>query len=694
MMRFINRIRSWLQGDKAGRVIPAASIQQNWKEEDIPRYPPFMKGLPVVPVEKILQTQSELIQRIRQSVAVNNDGFYRYYYPAISRFCDYAHLLPASQSHHHRGAGGLFRHSLEVALYALQASERILLDLGKMPSERREMEPRWQLAVFLGALCHDAGKPATDLTVSSGDRALIWKPIRESLYTWANRCGVNAYFLNWREGRARQHTAMSNLVADRIIGTETLMWVEEGGLELVVWLMESLNSNPSAVNPLHGIVNQADQASVERDLKTIGATMAGYDLGVPVERLLIDIMRRLVREGIWQVNEPGARVWKIAGETYVIWPAGGEDMVRIIREEKIPGLARTADGILDMLTERRLIQVNGDQQSIFWHIIPEVLKQKIPDIRLQAIRLNDDSQVSAQPLQPIEGIVCGINDSIPSDSGAAEEARNDNDRKDTSELTKATENVISIPEPDAAINQDSVLSTKLPLSLTSETTAVIPPVPAVEPVSLDGEAGVILLQLLQSLGNGNRQWGRDVFLDEDGCLLIRWPEALRDFGESAKTILEAFSIRQWLVIDSVTPWKKVMEINRDGEAVKVIQLEHGISQAFAEMAANSDKKNSAERESDQSAEERQADELPEKRKKAGRPESDAEFPSVDEIFGVLRAFTDSKPDKDGWSSADRKRLTREIRTAGFRCTVVFLNKLVREKPEQFAMESTTFRWRT
>lgn len=32
------------------------------------------------------------------------------------------------------------------------------------------MEPRWQLAVFLAALCHDAGKPVTDLTVTDKDR--------------------------------------------------------------------------------------------------------------------------------------------------------------------------------------------------------------------------------------------------------------------------------------------------------------------------------------------------------------------------------------------------------------------------------------------------------------------------------------------------------------------------------------------
>src|SRR5690606_15336992 len=119
------------------------------------------------------------------------------------------------------------RHSLEVALYALQSSERVLLDIALSPAKRREMEPRWQLAVFLAALCHDAGKPMTDMTIANRDRTVIWKPIRESLYDWASRYGIISYYLDWREGRGRQHTALSNLVADRIIGTDTLAWIEE-----------------------------------------------------------------------------------------------------------------------------------------------------------------------------------------------------------------------------------------------------------------------------------------------------------------------------------------------------------------------------------------------------------------------------------------------------------------------------------
>ena len=38
--------------------------------------------------------------------------------PILIKYAEYIHLLPASESHHHRGAGGLFRHSLEVGFHA------------------------------------------------------------------------------------------------------------------------------------------------------------------------------------------------------------------------------------------------------------------------------------------------------------------------------------------------------------------------------------------------------------------------------------------------------------------------------------------------------------------------------------------------------------------------------------------------
>jgi conjugal transfer pilus assembly protein TraI len=41
------------------------------------------------------------------------------------RLAAFVHLLPASQAHHHRGAGGMLRHSLEVALFGRISASQI-----------------------------------------------------------------------------------------------------------------------------------------------------------------------------------------------------------------------------------------------------------------------------------------------------------------------------------------------------------------------------------------------------------------------------------------------------------------------------------------------------------------------------------------------------------------------------------------
>ena len=102
---------------------------------------------------------------------------------------------------------------MEVALWALQAGDKMLLAVGKTPAQRRSIEPRWQLTAFLAGLCHDVGKPATDVVVSSSDRTKVWKPLKENLHDWADSNGIDAYFLDWRTGRSKQHIALSNLIA-------------------------------------------------------------------------------------------------------------------------------------------------------------------------------------------------------------------------------------------------------------------------------------------------------------------------------------------------------------------------------------------------------------------------------------------------------------------------------------------------
>src|SRR2546429_380300 len=99
----------------------------------------------------------------------------------LERFAVTVGDLPASAAHHHAEPGGLYRHSLEVALKALEEFE------GNMKMERRpdgsvdsfrssRNRPRWQYATFIAALCHDLGKL---FELEGPGKGETWGPIDE-----------------------------------------------------------------------------------------------------------------------------------------------------------------------------------------------------------------------------------------------------------------------------------------------------------------------------------------------------------------------------------------------------------------------------------------------------------------------------------------------------------------------------------
>jgi conjugal transfer pilus assembly protein TraI len=159
----------------------AASVD----DREIPRYPPFLKGLPVAAAARIVATQQELIARLQDGLAFTDARFAALVRPVIVRYAAFVHLLPASEAHHHRGAGGLFRHGLEVAFHAAQASQGRIFALDRAPADRLDLEPRWRLAARLAGLCHDAGKPVSDLSGSDREGHTSWRPLLESLTDWA-----------------------------------------------------------------------------------------------------------------------------------------------------------------------------------------------------------------------------------------------------------------------------------------------------------------------------------------------------------------------------------------------------------------------------------------------------------------------------------------------------------------------------
>jgi conjugal transfer pilus assembly protein TraI len=674
-----------------------------WGEDDIPRYPPFMKGLPVVPPSKLIETQKELVDRIANSTIATPEGFQKHYLAAIERFASFSHLLPASQSHHHRGAGGLLRHAIEVGLWALQSADRVLIKSAVSPMHRREMEPRWQLAVFLAGMCHDAGKPVTDLTVTNKERTSTWHPITEDLFSWAIKNSVHAYFLEWREGRGKQHTALSSLIAERIIGAESLAWIAEVDTDLVVWLMESLAGNPGPTNLICDLVTKADQTSVERDLKTLGVAMAGYDLGVPIERHLIDIMRRFVREGMWLVNIPGARLWNIEGHLYLVWPAAGEELARQIKEDGVPGMPRTPDGILDMLTDRGMAFLKEDvsPEERLWKIAPAVLAEKIPDIKLTAIRLRDEAMVSSIPLPSAPGRIIST-----VQAGAT--------MTDSNALSLQSRDAQTVPDALSKDHPTEVTPSPLPLEISTRTKVTEaknlkkPRSAVVAPIHLDGAIGEALKALAQDLKANDKKFGHDAIVSQEGHVFLRWPDAFAGYGLAPKIVLDQLTERGWLVIDPMSPLKRTNPRNFGDGANNAVHLNLDISTVFLALSGQPGNDSNSVVEPASSSPGSMA--VPTmvntqkpitSSKPAGPRDSDAVaanqdtstiIPTLDAVLRVLRSLGLS-PQADGYCWINKTEGLKACKSAGMSVNHRIFWKFDELKSEQFAIQDGKVRFK-
>ena len=526
--------------------------------DDIPRYPPFLKGLPPASPARLLQDQKELLDKIRLSSGVGERPWDKWYAPVITRYAAHVHLLPASQSHHHRGAGGLLRHGLEAAFQALRLLDTMLVGGGDTASARRAALPRWQYAAFLAGLLHDAAKPITDVSVTDRD-GQMWSPFALSLADWL--AGKERYFLHWRSGRRDKHLIMATLIAPRLIGTEGLAFLagDDAG-EILQLLAESLAGLEYGANALRDIATQADAWSVQKDVATLGTQSAPgeSDLGVPVERYLLDALRRLCREGQFAVNRPGGMVWHLEDALYLVWPKAGAEAIAALKRDHMPGIPSDPDRVAQILIERGLAMAAAN--GPYHRLSPEAMRDPGGrEVFVRALRLRDPALLIDPPPPVVPGRVdAGTGAGSTATDGAAP-------RSPASPLS---------PAPVAPPSQPVIAATPPPLPLSpplkgapqalGATSDERPPGLASSPVPGDpgaalralGPLGEILLAIAEDLGRGARP-AAFAWSVEDG-LALRYPDAVTGYGIPAKDVLALLQAPDMIVVpDPITPAKRV-----------------------------------------------------------------------------------------------------------------------------------------
>ena len=274
----------------------------------------------------------------------------------LQRFAVTVGDLPASAAHHHAEPGGLYRHSLEVALKALEEFE------GSMKMERRpdgsvdsfrssRNRPLWQYATFIAALCHDLGK-LFDLEVRGKNQT--WCPLHEPYDGFGRR--TKTPVASWRPDRQYGAHAWSSLaLLHHVLSCEDVAYL---GAPRLWHLFASLAEGHGTTNasPLSQAVSRADQASVEQAQPAIAArpdSKAG---------LLLQAFRELITDGEMGVNVPGGQVYVEGRKAAVVVPVA-IDLARdrlSRREIKLP----PNNDLYDILRNARLVDADETGRSV------------------------------------------------------------------------------------------------------------------------------------------------------------------------------------------------------------------------------------------------------------------------------------------------------------------------------------------
>ena len=523
-----------------------------------------MRGLPAASVPRLLDTQKDMVDQLRQTLGLDPNLFGSLVLPVLHRYTAFVHLLPASESHHHRGAGGLLRHGLEAAFFAARASEGIVFLPFGTPRERHDLEPRWHVAVALAGLLHDLGKSVADVTVTDRDGRTEWQPYLQTLLEWAIGHDIDRYFLRWNERRHKRHEMYNKMVADRVLTAEIVQWLSQPQPEISRALFETITAaNTESV--MYRLVGDADRKSVEGDLRA-NHMPASASLGVPVEKHVLDAMRCLLANGSWTVNQRGERIWVLRDGVYVVWKHAAQEVVRFLDEDRIPGIPRNPDTLADILIERGLAtpRVLADGTAYrYWPVSPNalhtpagepvvlyMLKLASPGILFSVepaavdARIGEEAELplkrkstqargagvagagTVQDEKTVDGVFPGAG--ARGETNPGETVRNLTNRGDSGVAEHAKDDGVTTESPAAWLKRQGV-------------------------------AGQLLLAMAQDAA-ANRAGVAGALARVGRTFVVLYPDGVSPYGDPG-TIMAALESKGWIAVDPAVPLRKVRELD-------------------------------------------------------------------------------------------------------------------------------------
>jgi len=388
---------------------------------------PKPDGFTALSADQLLKPYGNLLKLIHQHVGVPDNHWNAIYLKFIHNFSELVQLLPASESHHHSGVGGLLTHSLEVGLNALKFRKGKMLPLGASAEVIEEQKELWTYAIFTAAMLHDIGKPLTDqvITIVSEKPERTWTPLTETMPEGT------IYRVNFRRRRKyRSHENVALLLASKILPDSGMNWIASNNDVLDDWTF-CLTGRKVEANTLGELVREADQTSTAQNLSGTNNISLPTSKSIPLHQRLLTGLVHLLDEGTAvPLNRAGAAGWVYDNNLWLVSKRILDEIRKHMTEEGQTGIPSDNTRLMDVLMQNNIIIPVSEDRAI-WKVTVHVdsWKNDFTCLCIPLVKLWADQ--SAWPAQPDNIKVIKL------------DAQSNKDKKNKSESTKATTNTKS-----------------------------------------------------------------------------------------------------------------------------------------------------------------------------------------------------------------------------------------------------------
>lgn len=356
---------------------------ENTKVDSANRYPMKDAPIPIVSIDEVVASQAELIRRLYNVLPLKDDDFNAYVMPVIRNLAAYAHLLPASRNHHHKGRGGLFRHSLEVALIAVNLSKEHIFENEVSADVKYQNAARWAVACCISAMLHDVGKLICSVSVMNRreNADFYWYPLIESLHDWATRNHLENYYISWRmEGDYAIHELVGTSLLQKIVPTKTLLYLQESNRQrLTNEFLETIAGSTHNGALLPNLAKDADKRSTRYDLYERRDDSKVPDAAdTPIAAMLEDAIIGLIERENWRINvwQPDdarqPEMWLCKDGCFLDWEVAAESLKKEVMRLRLPGIPLDANIMAEKLCEGKITEYFDPSRvdNLYWYILP------------------------------------------------------------------------------------------------------------------------------------------------------------------------------------------------------------------------------------------------------------------------------------------------------------------------------------